>query len=92
MWDFLYSIGSYKQKCGIFGQICPTGHPTIPPKNTLAEVGYLRLHLQDTLQIERVSVFKNSHHVEVGDENKNPQLWDYAHNPEVWVHFLYTVT
>jgi hypothetical protein len=50
MRDFLYSIDSYVQKFGILGQICPTGHPTIPPKNTLTEVGYLRLHLQDTLQ------------------------------------------
>ncbi len=50
MQDFLYSIGSYAQKCGVFGQICPTGHPIIPPKYTLAEVGYLCLHLQDTLQ------------------------------------------
>jgi hypothetical protein len=47
LWDFLYSIGSYAQLCGIFGQICPTMHPTIPPKNNLAEVGFLRLHTQD---------------------------------------------
>jgi hypothetical protein len=50
MWDFPNSISSYAQKYGILGQICPTRHPTIPPKNTLAEVEYLCLHLQDTLQ------------------------------------------
>jgi hypothetical protein len=39
---------SYAQKGGIFGQICPTWHPTIKQKNTLAEVGHLRLYMQDT--------------------------------------------
>jgi hypothetical protein len=38
----------YTQKSGILGQIYPTGHPTIPPKNTLTEVGYLRLETKDT--------------------------------------------
>jgi hypothetical protein len=50
LWDFLYSIGSYARICGILGQICPAVHPTIPPKNTLAEVGFLHLHTQDTQQ------------------------------------------
>jgi hypothetical protein len=37
LWDFLYFIGSFAQRCGIFCDICPTGQQTIPPKNTLAE-------------------------------------------------------
>jgi hypothetical protein len=66
MCDFLYSIGSYKQKCEIFGQICPTGHPTIPPKDTLPEVGYLSSYMQEHIQ--------NREDSEVRDENENPTI------------------
>jgi hypothetical protein len=38
----------YVQKSEIFGQIYPTGHPTIPPKTTLVKVGFFCLQMKVT--------------------------------------------
>lgn len=67
---FLCSKSSYAHSCGIFLPFCPTVHPTIPPKNTLAEE-----HAIILVQKKKVLSLK----VNFGKFLKIQQLWDYRY-------------
>jgi hypothetical protein len=80
-WVFCGNVGFFvvywflREKLWDFLRICPTWHPSIPPKNTLAEGEYLRLHTTTIHTQKRDgSVFKTSHHDEFWEKWVNPTI------------------
>ncbi len=63
-----------------FSCICPTWHPTIPPKNTLTEEGYLLYVRQSTYKKRRYLSSKPHTTRNLGGNEEIPQWWDFAHN------------